>query len=140
MTIIYDYQNCKKVRKPIIYTSSGCYYLKRKRSFINKIDLREYFGHIKVFVLLLGPLLISLVYWIILYGQNISLDFQIYKLKTSLKEKEDKLAALQEEVANQETISKITQWAEQNGFVKVKNISYLNLEEENLAQNKFLRF
>lgn len=140
MTIIYDYQNSTKIRGSIIYYSENRYFLKKRRNFLSKIDLKEYLGHIKIFVFLFGPLLIGLVFWIILYGQNISLDYQIYKLKNEIKESEEKLADLQEKLADAETVSKINKWAEENGFVKIKNISYLNLQEENLAQGNLLRF
>ncbi|MGC8880899.1 MAG: hypothetical protein ACP5OX_01335 [Minisyncoccia bacterium] len=140
MTIIYDYQNSTKIRRPIIYYSGRRYCFKKKKAIPNILLLKEYFGHIKLFVFLLGPVLVALVFWLILYGQNISLDYQIYKLKGLVKESEEKLAELQEELADAETISKINQWAKENHFVKVKNVSYLNLQEENLAQNTLLRF
>lgn len=140
MTIIYDYQNSTKIRRPIIYYSSLPYCFRKKKQLSHVLRLKEYFGHIKLFVFLLGPVLMALVFWLILYGQNISLDYQIYKLKGSVKELDEKLAELQEELADAETISKINQWAEENHFVKVKNVSYLNLQEENIAQNTLLRF
>jgi cell division protein FtsL len=82
----------------------------------------------------------AIVFWLILYGQNISLDYQIYKLKNSITQSEEKLADLQEELASAESLEKIIKWAEENNFVKVNNVSYLNLKEENLAQSPLLRF
>jgi len=140
MTIIYDYQNFKKVRRPIILYSNHKYPHKKRYFPFLTFEVKEYFGHIKLFVFLLSPIIMAIVFWLILYGQNISLDYQIYKLKNSITQSEEKLADLQEELAGAESMEKIIKWAEENNFVKVNNVSYLNLKEENLAQSPFLRF
>lgn len=143
MTIIYEYQNSRKRRKPIIYYSSGkSYIIKNNKSFAfkNRLNLNNYFGYIKPLAFLFGPFVLIFVFWILLYGQNINLDFQIYKLKERIKATEEKLADLQAEVADNDTILKITQWSKENGFVKVNNVSYLNLKEDNLAQSPSVKY
>ncbi|HOK17334.1 MAG TPA: hypothetical protein PL164_01075 [Candidatus Paceibacterota bacterium] len=140
MTIIYDYSNSKKIRRPVILVSSQKYPRKKFHFFSPILDIKKYFGHIKLAVFLLAPLIISLMFWLILYGQNISLDYQIYKVKNEISQTEENLATLQEELADAESTIAINKWAAENHFVPVKNISYLNLKEDNLAQNSLLRF
>ncbi|HPC30993.1 MAG TPA: hypothetical protein PK119_00810 [Candidatus Paceibacterota bacterium] len=140
MTIIYDYSNSKKIRRPIVLVSSRKYPSKKFHFFSPILDIKKHFGHIKLAVFLFAPLITFLIFWLILYGQNISLDYQIYKLRNEISQTEEKLATLQEELADAQSTVEINKWAEENHFVPVKNISYLNLKEDNLAKNSLVRF
>lgn len=116
--------------------SSGKRQLTRKkrrwRCFISGAG--EYLGHIKLVVFLLVPFLVIGVYWLLLFGQSITLDYKIYNLKHELSRIEEEINLLQEKSTDITSSQKIEEWAEANDFIEVKNISYLDLTNENLAQ------
>jgi len=145
MTIIHSYRNNR--RRPIIFHSSKNYPRKNRWFWRNYFDYFQemalkngYLGYIKVFALnftLIGVIIFS---WLIIFGANISFDYQIYSLKKEINKIEEKISVLQEKTLKVSSREALEKWAEENGFVEVKNISYINLSEGSLAQLKPLNF
>ncbi|MGC8651308.1 MAG: hypothetical protein ACP5RX_01680 [Minisyncoccia bacterium] len=132
MTIIHDYS---KQARSIVLQSSQVYprgYRNSPQYYLN--NLNYYFGHAKT--LILGLLFISSIFigWFILFGENISLDYQISTLKQNIQKQNDVINSLNEEIASKIDNNKVLEWAKANGFTDLKSISYLNLKAENLAQ------
>jgi len=134
MTTIYNYN--RNNRKHAIASGAS-----RKYSHSKKRKLRclmseagECLGHIKLVILLLVPSLIIGGYWLMLFGKNISLNYKIPSLKNEISQKQEELDYLTEKSAFIISSQKIEDWAKDNDFVKVENISYLNLTNDNLAQ------
>lgn len=133
MTIIYNYNKKNKSRYVILNSTKRRFSWKRKMRYFFS-GAGKQLGHISIIVFALMPFFTLGICWIILFGQNISLDYKIYNLKQELSKIEDEINELQEksmEIISFETTEK---WAESNGFIKVKNISYLDLTNESLAQ------
>lgn len=136
MTIIHDYS--PKTRT-IILNSSRSYsrsYSRRERNYVRCYvrEIHDTLGRVKS-VVLAGILAGCLVaFWLIIFSSNISLDYQISTLKKQIQGKEESIAELQEEVSALASDEKILEWAQENGFVKVSNLTYLNLSKGNLAQ------
>jgi len=134
MTTIYNY-NKNNRKHAIVLGASRKYSHSKKRklqSFMNEAG--ECLGHIKLVILLLIPSLIIGGYWLMLFGKNISLNYMIPSLKNEISQKQEELDYLTEKSAFIISSQKIEEWAEDNDFVKVENISYLNLVNDNLAQ------
>lgn len=72
--------------------------------------------------------------WLALYGKNISLNYKIYNLKNEISQNKEDLNLLTEESTFITSSQEIEKWAQDNGFVEVEHISYLNLTNDNLAQ------
>ena len=134
MTTIYNYN--KNNRKHSIVLSSAKKYSPRKKRKLQCFmsEAGECLGHIKLVILLVIPSLIIGGYWLMLFGKNTSLNYMIPKLKNEISQKQEELDHLTEKSAFIISSQKIEEWAENNDFVKVKNISYLNLVNDNLAQ------
>jgi len=133
MTIIYNSSKNRRKQAIILNSSKKLRNNKRKwRYLINGAG--EYLGHIKLTFLFLAPILIISGFWLVLFGQNISADYKIYNLKQELSQTEDRINYLNEQATIITSREKVTKWAEQNNFVKVKTISYLDLSNKNLAQ------
>jgi len=133
MTIIYNSSKNRRKQAIILNSSKKLRNNKRKwRYLINGAG--EYLGHIKLTFLFLAPILIISGFWLVLFGQNISADYKIYNLKQELSQTEDRINYLNEQTTIITSREKVTKWAEQNNFVKVKTISYLDLSNKNLAQ------
>lgn len=64
----------------------------------------------------------------------ISLDYQISRYKRELISLNEKISVLQEESSKFFSSENIISWAEINGFQEVDKISYLNLENQDLAK------
>ncbi|MDD5760841.1 MAG: hypothetical protein PHF45_02230 [Candidatus Pacebacteria bacterium] len=136
MTIIYN-QIKDNQRQAIVLRSTN----NKKLSSRNKRKWRyfvsgagEYLGHIKLTFLFLAPVLAIGGFWLLIFGQTISADYKIYNLKQELSQIEEEINNLNEEVAAATSIEKVEKWAEENNFVKVKNFSYFDLSNKNLAQ------
>lgn len=134
MTIIY---NCNKNSKksPVILSSGKRYISPKKRKlrcFINEAG--EYAGFIKIIVFLLIPFLAMGCFWLLLFGRSISLNYKIYNLKNEISQTEEQLNFLAEKSLNLASSQKIEEWAKANNFIEVKNISYLDLTNENVAR------
>ncbi len=132
MTIIHDYS---KQTRSIILQSSRVYprgYRTSPRHYFN--NLNYYFGQAKTLVL--GGIFLSFLFlsWLILFGNNISLDYQISALKKSIQKQNDNINLLHEQLMSDIDNKKILDWAKANGFTDLKTITYLNLKTENLAQ------
>ena len=134
MTTIYNYNKNNKKRSIVL--SSGKRYNSRKgrklQYFVNEAG--EYLGHIKLVILLLIPFLMIGGCWLALYGKNISLNYKIYNLKHEISRTKEDLNLLTEESTFITSSQEIEKWAQDNGFVEVEHISYLNLTNDNLAQ------
>ena len=134
MTTIYNYN--KNNKKCSIVLSFGKKYNSRKgrklKNFVNEAG--EYLGHIKLVILLLIPFLMIGGCWLALYGKNISLNYKIYNLKNEISKTKEDLNLLTEESIFVTSSQEIEKWAQDNGFVEVGHISYLNLTNDNLAQ------
>jgi len=134
MTTIYNYN--KNNRKHSIVLSSAKKYSSRKKRklqfFMNEAG--EYIGHIKLIILLLIPFLMIGSCWLMLFGKNISLNYMINNLKNEISQNQEELDYLTEKSAFITSSQEIEEWAENNGFIKVGRISYLNLINDNLAQ------
>lgn len=97
-------------------------------------NFHYYEGRAKT-VFLAGIFLFSyFLVWLILFGTNISLDYQIAILKQNIKKETDKINSLNEQLANHIDNNALLEWAQQNDFTELKSLSYLNLQAENLAQ------
>ena len=134
MTTIYNYN--KNNKKSSIVFSSGKKYNSRKRENLRHIinETGEYLGHIKLFILLLIPFLMIGGCWLILFGKNISLNYRIYNLKHEISQTKEDLNLLTEKSTFMTSSQEIEKWAQDNDFVEVEHISYLNLINDNLAQ------
>ena len=134
MTTIYNYN--KNNRKHSIVLSSAKRYSSRKKRklqfFMNEAG--EYIGHIKLIILLLIPFLMIGSCWLMLFGKNISLNYMINNLKNEISQNQEELDYLTEKSAFITSSQEIEEWAENNGFIKVGRISYLNLINDNLVQ------
>jgi len=134
MTTIYNYNKNNKKRSIVL--SFGKKYNSRKgrklKNFVNEAG--EYLGHIKLVILLLIPFLMIGGCWLALYGKNISLNYKIYNLKNEISKTKEDLNLLTEESIFVTSSQEIEKWAQDNGFVEVGHISYLNLTNDNLAQ------
>jgi len=134
MTTIYNYN--KKNKKPLAVLSFGRRYSSRRgrklQYFVNEAG--EYLGHIKLVILLLIPFLIIGGYWLILFGKNISLNYKIHNLKNEISQAEKDIDLLTEKSTFIISSQEIEKWAQDNDFVEVEHISYLNLTNDNLAQ------
>lgn len=134
MTTIYNY-NKNNRKHAIVLGASRKYSHGKKRKlqcFMNEAG--ECLGHIKLVILLLIPSLIIGGYWLMLFGKNISLNYMIPSLKNEISQKQEELNHLTEKSAFIISSQKIEEWAKDNDFIKVENISYLNLVNDNLAQ------
>jgi len=134
MTTIY---NCNKNnKKRSIVLSSGKRYNSRRRGNLRYIinETGEYLGHIKLIILLLIPFLMIGSCWLILFGKNISLNYKIYNLKHEISQTKEDLNLLTEESTFITSSQEMEKWAQDNDFVEVEHISYLNLINHNLAQ------
>ena len=134
MTTIYN-QN-KNNRKHVIVLGSVRKYNSRKKRklqcFINEAG--EYIGHIKLVILLLIPFLMIGSCWLILFGKNISLNYMIHNFKNEISQNQEKFDYLTEKSAFITSSQEIEEWAKDNDFIKVEDISYLNLMNDNLVQ------
>jgi len=134
MTTIYNYNKNNKKRSIVL--SFGKKYNSRKgrklKNFVNEAG--EYLGHIKLVILLLIPFLMIGGCWLALYGKNISLNYKIYNLKNEISQNKEDINLLTEESTFITSSQEIEKWAQDNGFVEVEHISYLNLTNDNLAQ------
>jgi len=134
MTTIYNYN--KKNKKPLPVLSFSRRYSSRRgrklQYFVNEAG--EYLGHIKLVILLLIPFLIIGGYWLILFGKNISLNYKIHNLKNEISQIEKDIDLLIEKSTFIISSQEIEKWAQDNGFVEIEHISYLNLTNDNLAQ------
>jgi hypothetical protein len=136
MTTIY---NCNKNNRKhaIVLRSARKYSSRKKRKlqcFINEAG--EYIGHIKLVILLLIPFLMIGSCWLVLFGKNISLNYMIHNLKNEISQNQEELDYLTERSAFITSSQEIEEWARDNDFIKVENISYLNLMNDNLAQRQ----
>ncbi len=131
MTIIYYPQQKKRV-----YLSS------RKRRFYTKKHLKFHFnalknypafGFIKTSCFLIFPFILVFFGWLLLFSKNISLNYHLYQLKQDINRLEKDLNIIKEKSLNNYTSLKLNDWLEKNGFVEVKNLSYLDLTDENIA-------
>ena len=132
MTIIHGYSS--KTRS-IVLNSSRVYprhYHNNVKYYVN--EFTDYFGHAKTIFLIGALIILAISSWLILFSSNISLDYQISSLKKQIQVKEDKISLLQEEASAAISDAKVLKWAQDNGFVKITSISYLNLSQGNLAQ------
>lgn len=134
MTTIYNY-NKNNRKHSIVLGSDRKHSFRKKRKlqcFINEAG--EYIGHIKLIILLLIPFLMIGSCWLMLFGKNISLNYMIHNLKDEISQNQEELDYLTEESAFITSSQEIEEWAKDNDFIKVDNISYLNLMNDNLAQ------
>lgn len=134
MTTIYNYNKNNRKHAVVLCTSRKCSHRKKRKLQYFMSDAGECLGHIKLVILLLIPSLIIGGYWLMLFGKNISLNYMIPSLKNEISQKQEELDYLTEKSAFIISSPKIEEWAENNDFVKVENISYLNLVNDNLAQ------
>ncbi len=134
MTTIYNHN--KNNRKHVIVLGSVRKYNSRKKRklqcFINEAG--EYIGHIKLVILLLIPFLMIGSCWLILFGKNISLNYMIHNFKNEISQNQEKFDYLTEKSAFITSSQEIEEWAKENDFIKVEDISYLNLMNDNLVQ------
>lgn len=102
------------------------------KSYFNR--MADQWGHAKT--VFLSGILIALVVcsWLVIFSANITLDYQISTLKKETRAKEDSINLLHEEVASIIADNKIQEWAQANGFVEVKIMHYVDLNEGNLVQ------
>lgn len=134
MTIIYNYNKNNKHRPMIFYSGKNRLTPKKRKLRYMINEAGEYLGHIKLIVFLLVPFLMIGIFWLMLFGKNISLDYKIYNLKHEINRIEEENNLLTEKSANIISFKKIEDWAQANNFIEVKNISYLDLTNDNLAQ------
>lgn len=134
MTTIYNYNKNNRKHAIVLCASRKYSHGKKRKLQCFMSEAGECLGHIKLVILLLIPSLIIGGYWLMLFGKNISLNYMIPSLKNEISQKQEELDYLTEKSAFIISSQKIEEWAKDNDFVKVKNISYLNLVNDNLAQ------
>jgi len=89
---------------------------------------------VKVFIIPLSLVVILAGYWLMIFGSNISLDYKIYQSKANVAALEKQANLLREKESEIISDQELVAWAQANNFTKVGEISYLNLENHNLAQ------
>jgi hypothetical protein len=134
MTTIYKYNKNNRKHSVILgFTRNNSSIKKRKfKCFLNNAG--ESLGYIKLAIFLFIPFLVIGGYWLMLFGKNISLNYVIYNLKNEISQNQEELDILTEKSSFITSSQKIEEWAEENDFIKVGRISYLDLKNDNLAQ------
>lgn len=133
MTIIYNYNNHHYSGFKL--SSSSWSQRRRTRAWKhNLLGIENHWGLVKIFIIPLSLVVVLGGYWLMLFGSNIALNYKIYQTKANIAVLEKKVNLLQEKASEMISDQELINWAQNNDFTKVKNISYLNLENSNLAQ------
>jgi len=135
MSIIYNYNNHFSSHLKL----GSSYWSRRRRRASGKYTFRElknYLGQVKIFIIPLSLVAILAGYWLMLFGSNISLNYQIYQAKTNIAALEKEANLLRERAAEETSDQELAAWAQANGFTRVEKISYLPLENDRLALEK----
>lgn len=130
MTTVYQYSNSRKSKG--LFSHRGSRQKRKWQCWMNEAG--ECLGHIKLAIFLMAPAVVMLVSCLALFGRNISMNYKIYNLKNEISAAQEELDVLTEASASLASSQKIEEWAEENGFVKINCISYVDLSNENLAQ------
>ena len=91
-------------------------------------------GAIKVYILVLLPIVCLTGLWIYIFANNLSLDYKLHTLKQKVSTLEEQYASLQEELSQINSLGSIQRWAEENDFVEITKVGYLDLSNTNVAQ------
>lgn len=107
-------------------------YKKLYFKFFYKLNSNPVTGFIKTSGFGICFLIFVFVFWLFLFSRNISLDYQIYKLKKEINNLEKQIGLIQEKNFNSFS-DDFKNWLKENNFEEVKNISYLDLSSESLV-------
>jgi len=124
MTIIYYHQknnqkiifNCKK---------NHCHLSLKKR--ISSFKKLPHFGFIKTSCFLITPFVFLFLFWLFVFSQSISLNYQIYKLKRDINNLNKDIGLIRERQLEKMSSKEFEEWLSENKFTQIKKFSYLEL-------------
>ncbi|MGE4554907.1 MAG: hypothetical protein AB7D02_02170 [Candidatus Paceibacterota bacterium] len=129
MTIIYYHQKRKRkfyLKKENFQKS----FFKKTIFFLKSFSRVPTFGFIKTTCFFVFPAVFIFLIWLILFSQNISLNYQIYKLKKEIKNLDRELSFIKEKNSDSFSQEELEKWLSLNKFTEVNQISYLEISDD----------
>lgn len=93
-----------------------------------------YLGTIRTVLALSIPFALLFGGWLYLFANTLSLDYHIQNLNQKISVLEEKKLDLQEQLSSFYSLEKIEKWAQENGFIEINKIGYLDLSNINIAR------
>jgi hypothetical protein len=133
MTIIYYYQ---KNRQKITFNPKKNHFRVSFKKRISSFKKLPQFGFIKTSCFLIAPFVFVFLCWLFVFSQNISLNYQIYRLKRDIDNLNKEIGLIRDKNLEKMSSADFEKWLSENKFIQVKKISYLDLSLDNVAFKK----